>query len=166
VSLYVGVPLIIVAALSEAAVLPLFRISGLQPNLVLTLLVAWLMVRGSGEAFVLIAIGGGVLGLVDGAPLGTALLALAPLLLLEDLRGARLVEGEPILTVVFMLAATGAYHLVYLLVFTAQGQAGSWAAAATEVILPTAFLNVVLVLPIYGLLWAASGGRRRRAAYA
>ncbi len=164
-SLYIGVPLVILAALSEAAVLPLFQISGLQPNLVLTLLVAWLMVRGPGEAFALIAIGGGVLSLVDGAPLGTALLALAPLLLLADLRRTRVVEGEPILTVLFTLAATGAYHFVYLLVFTAQGEAGSWAAATTEVILPTIFLNVILVLPIYGLIWAASGGQRR-AAYA
>ena len=54
VSYYVGLPLLLLVALVEASVLPMFRIGGLQPNLVLVLLVAWLMVRGAGEAFVLI----------------------------------------------------------------------------------------------------------------
>ena len=162
-SYYIGLPLIVLAAAAEASALPLFRIEGLQPNLVLVLVLAWLMVRGATEAFVLIPLGGVVLGLVDGAPMGTALLALAPLALLHELRGARLVEGELMLALLFTVVATGLYYLVYLLVFTAQGEAGSWLAALSQVIVPTALLNVVLLLPIYALIWSASAGLRRSA---
>ena len=95
--------------------------------------------------------------------MGTALLALAPLAIFHELRGSRVLEGEFGLTVVFIVLATGSYHLVYLAVFTAQGDAGSWLAALSQVVLPTAFLNVLLLLPIYALIWSASGALRRPA---
>jgi rod shape-determining protein MreD len=169
VSYYIALPLLLVLATAEAAVLPMFRIAGLQPNLVLVFLVAWLMVRGANEVYVLVPCAGLFLGFVDGAPLGTALLALAPLAILHDLRGARFREGEFFLTVIFTVVATFAYQLIYLLVYTLQGDAGSWPAAPIDVItrvtVPTTFLNVAVLLPIYMLIWLASYDQRR-AAYA
>jgi rod shape-determining protein MreD len=163
VSYYIGLPLVFLLALVEASVLPMFRIAGLQPNLVLVVLVAWLIVRGASEAFVLVPLGGFVLGLVDGAPLGTALLGLAPLAILQDLRGSRLSEGGLSQALVFTLAMTLVYHLVQLLVFTVQGEAGSWLAAFTQVVIPTAFLNLVLLVPVYAIIALASPDVRRAA---
>jgi rod shape-determining protein MreD len=160
-SYYVGLPLLFLLALIEASVMPLFRVAGLQPNLVLVVLVAWLMLRGSGEAFVLIPIGGLFLALVDGAPFGTALLALAPMAFLQEIRGARLSEGGFILTVVFTVVMTFSYHLVYLAIFTLAGESGSWLTAFVHVIVPTAFLNVAVLIPVYGLLSLASQEQRR-----
>lgn len=164
-SYYIGLPLVFLVALAEASVLPLFRVAGLQPNLLLVLLVAWLVVRGPSEAFVLIPLGGFVLGLVDGAPLGAALLALAPMALLQELRGARLSEGGLSLALVFTLLMTLVYHLTYLAVFSVEGEAGSWLSALGRVVLPTAFLNVVVLLPTYLIVSLASPDLRR-AAYA
>jgi rod shape-determining protein MreD len=160
---YVGLPLMLIAAATEAAVLPLFQVGGLQPNLVLVILLAWLMIRGAEEAFVLIPAAGIFLGLVDGAPMGTALLALAPLAVLSDVRGARFREGELILAIVFIVAATIAYHLVYLLVYTVIGASGSWTSALFRATIPTTFLNVAVLLPVYFLVWLASEDRRRGA---
>lgn len=160
-SYYVGVPLVILFGLLEASVLPMFRIAGLQPNLLLVLFVAWLMVRGSSEAFVLIPLGGLIIGLVDGAPLGTALLALAPLAVVQEIRGARLAESGLVLSAVFVVAMTFLYHLIYLAVFTIQGESGSWLLALTRVIIPTAFLNVLVLLPTYWLLNMSSRELRR-----
>ena len=162
-SYYIALPLLLLLAATEASVLPLFRVAGMQPNIVLVLLVVWLMVRGANEAFVLIPAGGLLLGLVDAAPLGTALLALAPLAVLHELRGARLRESGVVLTLLFTVLATLAYHITYLLVFTVQGDNGSWIAAMTRVILPTAFLNALLVLPLYSIIWLASADLRRAA---
>ena len=53
------------------------------------------------------------------------------------------------------------YNLVYLLVFTLGGQSGSIVGAMTRVILPTAFLNVIILFPTYVILWATSGDLRR-----
>ncbi len=160
---YIALPLLVLLAAAEASVLPLFRVSGVQPNVVLVLLVAWLMVRGANEAFVLNPAGGLLLGLVDAAPLGTALLALAPLAVLHELRGARLRESGLALTLLFTLVATVVYHLTYLLLFTVQGESGSWPAALLRVVLPSAVLNGFVVLPLYVFIWLSSGDLRRAA---
>jgi rod shape-determining protein MreD len=161
VSYYVGLTLMFVASVAEVSVLPLFRVSGLQPDLILVILVAWLMLRGGAEAFVFVPIAGLFLGLMDGAPLGTAMLALAPLFLLHDARGSQLRESGLILSVVFCVVMTIVFHLIYLAVFTFMGENGSWLEAALRVILPTAFLNVVLLLPVYFVISRASEELRR-----
>ncbi len=160
-SYYIGIPLLFLIAAAEASVLPMFQVGGLQPNPVLVLLIAWLMVRGAGEAFLFIPIGGVFLGLVDPAPMGTALLALAPMAVLQEIRGSQLREGGFLVTILFTVAMTIVFNLVYLLVFTLSGEGGSLVGALTRVILPTAFLNVVVLLPIYVVLRATSGDLRR-----
>jgi rod shape-determining protein MreD len=165
VSYYVGISLVILAALLEASVLPLFRVEGLQPNLTLVLVIAWLMVRGADEAFVLIPVAGVFLGLVDGALMGTALLALAPIFVLQDFRGAHLSERGAIVAVVFTAIMSLVYNYTYLLVFTLQGEAGSWVEATTRVVLPATFINVAILVPIYfGLVLL--NPQPRRALYA
>lgn len=164
-SYYIGIPLLLIIAAAEASVLPMFQVGGLQPNPMLVLLIAWLMVRGAGEAFVLIPAGGLFLGLVDSAPMGTALLALAPVAILQDVRGSHLREGGFIMTILFTVTMTIIFNLVYLLVFILGGQAGSIASALLRIILPTAFLNVLVLFPVYAVLWATSGDLRR-ASYA
>ena len=163
-SYYIGPALVVLLALIEASVLPMFRVAGLQPNLVLVLLVVWLMLRGPKEAFVFIAIAGVAIGLVDGAPIGTAILALAPLILLQEIRGAQLRESGLVMTVLFLLIMTFAYHLTYFTVFALMGEAGSMASAITRVIIPTAVLNVAVLLPIYVLV-SLSSHETRRASY-
>jgi rod shape-determining protein MreD len=152
VSYYIGLPLLILAALLEVSVLPMFRIYGLQPNLMLVLLIAWLIVRGAGEAFILAPIGGVLLGLVDGAPTGTALLGLAPLAFLQDLRGSQLREGGLIMAVAFTIVMSFFYNYVHLAVFTLQGQAGDWLEASLRIIVPTALINIFVLLPLYGVM--------------
>ena len=162
-SYYIALPLILFLALVEAAVLPLFRIAGLQPNLVLVLLTVWLIVRGQNEAFMLIPVGGFCLGLVDGAPLGTALVALAPLALLQELRGSQLGEGGFVQAICFVLVMTVAFHVVYLLVFTLGHHPQGWLTAMTQVVLPTALLNAIVLIPTYWVVSIASQDLRRPA---
>ena len=162
-SYWIGVPLLLIAALAESSVLPQFRAFGLQPNLVLVILTAWVMVRGQDEALYLIPLGGLFLGLTEGAQLGAALIALAPLVILHELRGSSLSEGQFAVALLFMLAATLVYQAVYLLVFVLEGQAGHPGLAAFRVVLLTCVLNLIILPPAYFLIWAASGDRRRAA---
>ncbi|HXH20634.1 MAG TPA: hypothetical protein VNN10_01300 [Dehalococcoidia bacterium] len=160
-SYYIGIPLVITVALSEVAFLPYFRVFGLQPNLLLVVLLAWLMVRGQEEALYLIPTGAIVLGLVDGAPLGVALLALAPLAILHDLRGSHLSEGQFLNAVVFTIAATVVYQTAYLVAFGAAGEGGNILVAVTRVVVPVALLNVAVMLPVYWATWVCSPDVRR-----
>ncbi|HLG11997.1 MAG TPA: rod shape-determining protein MreD [Dehalococcoidia bacterium] len=160
-SYYIGLPLLVLVALLEASVLPMFRVYGLQPNLMLLLLIAWLIVRGAGEAFIFAPIGGVLLGLVDGAPTGTALIGLAPLAFLQDLRGSQLREGGLIMAIAFTIVMSLFYNYVHLAVFTLEGQSGDWLVASTRIIVPTALINVFVLVPLYGLMTLASPAQRR-----
>ena len=150
-SYYVGITLVVFTALLEASVLPLFRVEGLQPNLTLVVLMAWLIIRGAEEAYVLIPIGGVFIGLVDGALMGTALLAMAPVALLQEVRGAQLNEKGLLMAVVFTAIMSLVYNYTYLLVTTLQGEAGSWVDATTRIILPTTLINLAVLLPVYAV---------------
>jgi rod shape-determining protein MreD len=161
VSYWVGLPLLILVALMEVSVLPMFRLYGLQPNLMLVLLIGWLIVRGGNEAFILAPIGGVLLGLVDGAPTGTALIGLAPLAFLQELRGSQLREGGLIAAVGFTIIMSLFYNYVHLGVFTLLGQSGDWLIASTRIVLPTVLLNVAVLLPLYWLIRLASPDQRR-----
>ena len=151
-SYWIGLPLLLLVALLEVSVLPMFRVYGLQPNLMLVLLIAWLSVRGASEAFILAPIGGVLLGFVDGAPVGTALIGLAPLAFLQELRGSQIREGGLIAAIGFTIVMSFFYNFVHLGIFTLLGEAGEWGAAFLRIIVPTVFINVVILPPIYGLL--------------
>jgi cell shape-determining protein MreD len=164
-SYYVGIALLVFVALIEVSVLPLFRVYGLQPNLTLIVLLLWLMVRGAEEAFVLVPIGAIVLGLVEGAPLGTALVALAPLAILNEVRGSQLRESGLVLSIGFIIVMSLFYNFTYLAVFTLQGQGGDWLTATTRIIVPAALVNVAVLLPLY-LLFTIVNPQPRRSLYA
>lgn len=159
-SYYTGLTLVFLLALVEASVLPLFRLHGLQPNLVLVLLVAWLAVRRPQEAYLLVPFAGICLGLVDGAPMGVALLALAPLLVLHDLAGGLLRQGGLAMASLLVLGMTPVFHGVLLVMYTLQGGSGSWLDAFRSAVLPVTALNLLLLLPAYGLLTLFSQERR------
>jgi rod shape-determining protein MreD len=165
VSYWVGVPLLVLVALMEVSVLPLFRVYGLQPNLMLVLLIAWLIVRGANEAYILAPLGGVLLGFVDGAPAGTALIGLAPLAFLQELRGSQLREGGLISAMGFTILMTFYFNLVHLGVFTLWGEAGEWGPALTRIVMPTVLLNVAVLLPLYWMLALSSPEEQRRTAY-
>ena len=160
-SYYFGIPFLLLAALTEVAVAPMFRVAGLQPNLVLIILTAWLIARGQSEVYWLIPIGGFLVGLVDGAPLGAAIIAMAPLALLQDVRGSQLGEGGLVLALLFVVVMTIVYHFVFLLIYTFEGQAASWPQATTRVIIPTALINAVVLVPVYLFLSLFSHELRR-----
>ena len=151
-SYWIGLPLLLLVALLEVSVLPMFRVYGLQPNLMLVLLIAWLSVRGASEAFILAPVGGVLLGFVDGAPVGTALIGLAPLAFLQELRGSQIREGGLIAAIGFTVVMSFFYNFVHLGVFTLLGEAGEWGAAFLRIIVPTVLINVVILPPIYWLL--------------
>jgi len=165
VSLVLGVLVIVAVALAQVSVLPAFSIFGVQPNLVIVVLVAWLAVRGQREALVLIPIAGIVVGILDSQPLGLALLALAPLGLMTEVREARPVESDLVLALMFVALATLFYEGALLLTLAVTGGQPDWLGSALNILVPAIIANVLLLLPTYALLSLTSLNFRPRPAY-
>jgi cell shape-determining protein MreD len=161
VSYYVGIPLMLLLALAEVAFLPYFRVLGLQPNLTLVVLVAWLTVRGQEEALYLIPLAALCLGFLQGSSPGVAFIAFAPVAVLYELRGVHLGEGQLPITIAFTVVATVVYQAVYLGWFALGGQSGDILGAVLRVVLPVSLLNVAVLLPIYWFMHLFSGDTRR-----
>jgi rod shape-determining protein MreD len=147
-----GVLLIIAATLAQAAVVPEFSIFGVQPNLLIVILVAWMTVRGKQEALPLIVIAGFLQGLLDSEPLGLAMLALAPLVLMTEVREWKLVESDLLPALLLTVLATWAYEGIMLLSLAVTGERVDWLASLFDVLLPAAVANALLLLPIYGAM--------------
>jgi rod shape-determining protein MreD len=156
VSLAAGLVAVLFAALAQAAVMPSFSIFGVQPSLVIVLLVAWMSIRGQREALFLIPAAGFVLGLLDGEPLGLAMLALAPLVLMTEVREWRRVESDLVPALVLTVAGTLVYETTVLLSLAVRGEQVSWLASIVDVLVPAAIANVLLLLPVYAVIRLAS----------
>jgi len=156
VSLATGLVLIALAALVQAAVLPAFSIFGAQPNLLVVLLIAWMSVRGKREALPLIPAAGFLQGLLDSQPLGLAMLALAPLVLMTEVPELRLVESDLVPALVLTAVATFAYEGTMLLALVVTGERLDRAASVMDVLLPAVIANTLLLLPVYGVMRLAN----------
>lgn len=161
----VGLLIVLIGVIGQVSVMPSFSIFGVQPNVVIVLLVAWMTVRGRGEALVLIPIAGFVLGLLDSQPLGVAMLALAPLTLMTDFRELRLVDSELLPAILVTMAATIVYELTIMLTLVLRGEPVAWLASVTNVLVPAAIANALLLIPVYGLIRLVSLDRRARPAF-
>lgn len=146
-----GLLVVIVAALAQLSVMPAFSIFGAHPNLLIVLLAVWITVGGQREALLLIPAAGFVYSLLDSEPLGLTMLALAPLILLTDVRELRLIQPDVLLAVLLAAVATLAYEAILLLTLPVTGESLDWLASVLDILAPAVIANVLLLLPGYGL---------------
>ena len=163
-SLAVGALLIVFAALAQVSAMPSFSIFGAHPNLVIALLVSWIAIRTQREALLLIPLAGLLLGLLDSQPLGLAMLALAPLILLSEVKEFRLVESDLLPALGIAAVATLAYESTGLLTLAVRGESPNWLASVLDILVPATIANVLLLLPVYGIVRLASTDLRHRRA--
>ncbi len=148
-------------ALLQTSIVPVFSLLGTHPNVPLVVVVCWAIVRGQREALVVVPIAGIAVGLLDGQPLGTALLALIPVVLLAELREVRIVEGDFLLALVTIVVATLAYETIFLVTLRLTGETVYWWGSFSRIIVPTAIVNALLMPPLYGVMWLASADVHR-----
>ena len=161
----IGVFAVLVAAISQVAIMPAFSIFGVQPNLVIVLLVAWLAAREHLEALVLIPVAGFALGLLDSQPLGLAMLALAPLILLTDLKDLRLLDSDLLPAIALIMVAVVVYEGTIMVTLVLRGESVTWLANVTNVLVPAAIANALLLIPVYWLIRISSLDLRQRPAF-
>jgi rod shape-determining protein MreD len=162
---YLAAPLLLAAALLQASALSSFPILGVYPNLVLVLVVSWTVVRGQREGMIVVPLGGLCLGLFSSEPVGVALLAAAPVVLLAELREARLTQSDFLLALLLVLVSSMVYETVFLVSLRVMGESVQWWGSFLRVTLPAAIVNVLFTPPLYWLVWWRSTATRRVRSY-
>jgi rod shape-determining protein MreD len=172
VSLYFAIPVLTLAALAEATMLPHLRVGNAQPDLTLLLVGAWSMRRGVEEGAVWAFIGGAVLDLLSAGPFTASmfgLLAVSIVLGIDPTTGfgrrqARSLSGNSLALIVGVILATLTFHLVLLFALRIASEAGrplDWLDAGVRVVVPRIVFNLVLMPFVYQLLgWLDRRTRR------
>lgn len=162
-TLAIGALAVLIAVIAQVSILPAFSIFGVQPNLVIVLLVAWIAIRPQREALLLIPLAGLLLGLLDSQLLGLAMIGLSPLVLMTEVRRLRLVESELLPALLLAAVATLAYESTILLTLAVRNRQLDWLSSVLDVLVPAAIASVLLLIPVYGLVRLASQDMRRPA---
>lgn len=142
-------PLLFLAALVQASVLPSVRVLGIMPNLILVFVVAWAMIRGPDDAVPAVVLGGLSLGLFSAQPLGLAILALLPIVPLATLRDLHLLQSNFLLTVPVLIVATLLYFCVMLIGLALVGDGVPPLLAARRLLFPTLVGNSLALALLY-----------------
>jgi rod shape-determining protein MreD len=143
----VGIPLLMFLAILQSSVLSYIGLLEGRPDLILLAIVAWAVTGRSDEAMVLGLIGGLMLDLLSGIPLGVSSLMLVLIAYLVSLFEVRFWEAHLLMPLAVTLIASFLYHFMTLGIIWLMGRAVDIPAMLRLVILPSSFLNIVLALP-------------------
>jgi rod shape-determining protein MreD len=152
-SLGVGIPLTLLAAMLQASLVAELRGVGAQPDLVVLIVVAWALLNREREGLFWAFAGGLALDLFSGAPLGISSLALLPVAFVAGLSEQQVFRHNVVLPLAIMAAGGLVYHALYLgLLRLSMGYPVNWSESLLYVTLPSLFLDVVLIIPFFRLL--------------
>jgi rod shape-determining protein MreD len=146
--------------LIQAALLARVRIFGAQPNLLLVVVVCWSLLAGVTQGLVIAFVGGLLLDLIAGLPLGASSLALMPVCFLASIGRSSVYHNNSWLPVLLVALATPLHAWLLLLTRQLRGAPIDWLGTTTHLVLPEIALNVVLALIMIRVLRRVNGELR------
>lgn len=149
-SIYLAVPIMVLLAVVQTAVLSRLPILGLIPQFPFLVALAWGLLRGVNEGIVWAFIGGLCLDLFSVGPMGaTALAYMLAILAVTWIENA-MPTNRFFIPIIMAVLATVIYLFIYLLLLRLLGHSINLQALAE--LSPTAILHGALILPIYWLM--------------
>ncbi|MBN2469345.1 MAG: rod shape-determining protein MreD [Anaerolineae bacterium] len=159
---YLSIPILAVAALIQATIMPELRILGGAPDLVLTLVLAYSLLFGFERGVVWAVVGGVLHDLISAVPLGTTSLALVVMVAIVGYVVGRAAPRSFFVPLLAAAAGTVIVHLVTLGVLMLTGRVLPILTTIIQTTLPAMLYNMVLMLVIYRLIGAFTQSTRAR----
>ena len=150
-------------ALLQSVLLSRVNLWGARPDLMSLVVLVWAVVRSVDEGLMWSFVGGLIVDLLSGGPLGATPLALLAVAFLAGQPWGRGI-GSPVARLL-LLAFLGVvvYHLVLLIVLAWTGHTVDWGFALVRVAGPSALLNVALAPFVrQPLTWLERSTRQER----
>lgn len=160
---YLSIPILLIAAIMQSTLMPEFQILSGRADLIFTITLAWTLLAGGEQGILWALVGGICQDLVTGMPLGLSALALVVVMFAVGRILRPLDRANWIVPLGVAAIGTGTYHLLLIVLYALFGRPTPLMYSLINVTLPTAGLNVVLMLPVFrlmGALYTASTPRR------
>ena len=142
-------PLLAVVALLQVTVAPQITILGAKPDFMLLAVVAWSLLRGTGEGIIWGFVGGLCLSLFSSGPFALPALALIAVGFFSGLGHMNIYGGQIVLPLVTTLVATLIYGSFSLFLLYITGRSVVWLDTLLRVMLPSMVFNGLLITPVY-----------------
>jgi rod shape-determining protein MreD len=142
---YLTFPLLTGIALIQTTLLARVSVFGARPDLMLLVVLAWTVLRGSDEGLGWAFIGGLILDIISGGPLASTALALVAVAVMSGQSLGQGIGSEVVRLILLALLGALIYHLVLLILLNWTGHTIDWQFALAEVALPSALLNAALM---------------------
>jgi rod shape-determining protein MreD len=143
--------LLVLTAVAQSTVISVTAILGLTPNLVLVLVLVWSSLYGAREGVVWAFFAGIMLDLLALDPLGSNAIALIVVAIIGSLAQRSLLQSGLLLPMLMVIIGTLA-HFVVASFLDALSSTGYSFVISVRLGALTAFLNVLTVPPLYGLI--------------
>jgi rod shape-determining protein MreD len=151
-SLYVAIPLLTLVALIQDVVLSRISLLGARPDLLFLVIVVWSLLRGAGEGMIWAFIGGFVLDLLSGGPMGGFALSLILVALIAGRQWGSELGSALLQASLIVLALCFVYHVLLLIVLGWAGHSIDWAYGLSRVAAPSSIMNALLAPLVYVVL--------------
>jgi rod shape-determining protein MreD len=141
-----------IMALLQASFADQLAIRGVMPGLLLIVVVNWGILRGMDQGMLWAFIGGLLLDVFSGWPVGTNTVALVVVASLVSLGEGTFIRTHALLPPVTVFAATVLYYLIVFFILESTQHPIDWAPGIRSIALPAAFYNAVLTLVAFPLV--------------
>lgn len=132
------------------------EVSGVQPDLVLILVIGWTILRDLEEGLTWAFIGGVTLDLISGAPFGVFSLALVMVVMAASLSHTRIFGRNLVVMLGFTFILSLLFNMLALFFLNLLGRPVIWLDALSDVFLSVALLNSGVMIIIFPLLYVLS----------
>jgi rod shape-determining protein MreD len=148
-NIYLSVIILVGGAILQSSLAPHLTVIGVKPSIVLPLVVAWSIIRGSVEGVTWGFVGGLALDLLSGGPVGLSAFTLLLVGFLTNLGESSLFKSSLMLPLVAVFVSSLLSDGLQVLVLQGSGWNLDWAEAMTRMAVPSAIVNAVLMPFVY-----------------
>lgn len=148
-NLYATVALLAAIALVQTSLAPYLSLAGVKPDLMLTVIVLWSLLRGAGEGVIWGFIGGVLLDLFAGSPFGLSILSLMLVSYLSGIGEVNIFRANLLLPGAAIVGATLLYYAFWLLALGLMGWSVTWSLELARIVALAVVFNAALMLLIY-----------------
>lgn len=149
---YIGLPVVLIAAILNTSVMPELRIGGGAPDLVFLVVVSWALLADAGDAMLWAVFGGAIQDTISLTPVGASALGLVVVAFAADALLGDVRRTNLLLPPLVMGVGTVIYHLGLMIVLRLDGYTVPLGDGLLTVTLPTMIYHVLLSVPVFRLV--------------
>lgn len=150
--LYLSIPVLALAAVLQASILPQISLAGGGPDLVFLLVLSWAIDSDLRQGVSWAFVGGLMLDLLSSLPVGTHSIPLLVIVVALSGIGGQIYRLGLLLLIGMAVGGTLFQQLTLMTITALLGHRVQWIEDLTSIVLPTVFYNLVLIVPVYWLV--------------